>query len=93
VHDLVLGGTDPTSLGRIAHEVEASIRRWEPRVKVVSVEPAPDPSDPSFVYVTVNYKIRETNDSRNLVFPFYVIPAEELDELAPDAPKLLEGSR
>ena len=83
VHDLILGGTDATSLGRIAHEVRRAIRRWEPRVTVEDVTLEPDPSDPSLVSVVITYVIKDTNDARNLVFPFYFIPAEGPSEFAP----------
>jgi hypothetical protein len=29
------------------------------------------------MYLAVTYTIRGTNDPRNLVFPFYTLPAEE----------------
>ncbi len=31
---------------------------------------------PSIIYIDIRYAIGETNDPRNLVFPFYVLPAE-----------------
>jgi hypothetical protein len=35
-----------------------------------------DQVDLGRLYIHVEYVIRATNDPRNLVFPFYVIPAE-----------------
>jgi hypothetical protein len=29
------------------------------------------------VHITVSYRVKSTNDVRNLVFPFYTIPTEE----------------
>jgi hypothetical protein len=29
------------------------------------------------MYLSITYSIRGTNDPRNLVFPFYTLPAEE----------------
>jgi hypothetical protein len=29
------------------------------------------------VTITIGYRVKATNDRRNLVFPFYVIPHEE----------------
>ncbi|HKN89504.1 MAG TPA: GPW/gp25 family protein, partial [Acidimicrobiia bacterium] len=63
--------------GRVAYEVRASLERWEPRIEVVDVEVSVGPEDASVLYITVTYAIRGTNDPRNLVFPFYVIPSEE----------------
>jgi hypothetical protein len=36
-----------------------------------------DPQDQTVVYIDVRYAIGDTNDPRNLVFPFYTIPPEE----------------
>ena len=54
-----------------------SLRRWEPRIDVHEVEVTPDPQDPATLYIDIRYSIGSANDPRNLVFPFYVIPAEE----------------
>ena len=37
----------------------------------------PDEDDPSTLYIDIRYTIGSSNDPRNLVFPFYVIPAED----------------
>ena len=36
-----------------------------------------DDDQPTLLYIDITYAIRDTNDPRNLVFPFYVIPDEE----------------
>lgn len=77
IHDYVFAPTDATTAGRIAHEVTASVQRWEPRVNLQWVDVFPDPDDASTLYVELSYTLRGTNDPRNLVFPFYVIPDEE----------------
>ena len=33
-----------------------------------------DGADAGMLYIDIRYRIRGTNDPRNLVFPFYVIP-------------------
>src|SRR4051812_18154561 len=77
IHDYVFAPADATTAGRIAYEVRISLERWEPRVDVVAVDVTADPEDRSTLYVQITYAIRGTNDPRNLVFPFYVIPSEE----------------
>ena len=63
--------------GLIAFDVRTALRRWEPRVEVLDVEVTPADDNPSLLYIDVSYVVRTTNDRRNLVFPFYVIPDEE----------------
>jgi phage baseplate assembly protein W len=77
IHDYVFAPADATTAGLIAYEVRASLLRWEPRVDVRDVDVRPDPTDPATLYIDISYAVKDTNDPRNLVFPFYVIPAEE----------------
>jgi phage baseplate assembly protein W len=76
VADQVFAGADATTAGRIAYEVRRALDRWEPRVDVVDVAVAFDGGDSATIYIDVRYTIRGTNDPRNLVFPFYLIPEE-----------------
>ncbi|HVQ92408.1 MAG TPA: GPW/gp25 family protein [Mycobacteriales bacterium] len=77
VVDQVFAGADATTAGRIAYEVRRSLDRWEPRVEVVDVAIAFENGDTGTIYIDVRYVIRGTNDPRNLVFPFYLIPEED----------------
>jgi phage baseplate assembly protein W len=77
IHDYVFAPADSATAGRLAFEVRASLVRWEPRIDVVDVVVTIDPDDRSTMYIDIRYQIRGTNDPRNLVFPFYVIPQEE----------------
>jgi len=77
IHDYVFATIDPDSAGRMATEVRNSLVRWEPRIRVEGVDVTVDPDIRTLAYVQVRYSIGETNDPRNLVFPFYTIPSEE----------------
>jgi phage baseplate assembly protein W len=76
IHDFVFAPSDATTAGRIAHEVRASLVRWEPRVEVLDVDVYPVAEERSTLYIDIHYQERSTNDPRNLVFPFYLIPDE-----------------
>ncbi len=77
IHDLMFASADSSIAGQIAYEVRASLVRWEPRVEVLGVDVSFDADDPSLIYIDVGYSISDTNDPRNLVFPFYFIPPED----------------
>jgi phage baseplate assembly protein W len=77
IHDFVFAPADAATAGQIAFEVRAALDRWEPRVDVLEVRVDFDTSDVGTLHIQVGYRIRGTNDPRNLVFPFYVIPASE----------------
>jgi uncharacterized protein len=76
IHDFVFAEADAGTAGDIAAEVQASLRRWEPRIDVDDVLVSVDDTDRSLLYVDIRYHIKNTNDPRNLVFPFYTIPSE-----------------
>lgn len=76
IHDHVFAPADVTTAGRIAYEVREALRRWEPRIDVLDVEVTIDPDQAATLYIDISYCLRDTNDPRNLVFPFYVIPGE-----------------
>lgn len=77
IHEHVFASADATTAGLIAYEVRSSLRRWEPRIDVTEVDVGFDDDRPSIVYIDISYRVRSTNDPRNLVFPFYSIPGED----------------
>ncbi|MER7755100.1 GPW/gp25 family protein [Kitasatospora sp. NPDC097643] len=75
IHDHVFAPADAATAGLLAYEVRLSLERWEPRIDLIDVTVAFDAVDSGTLYLDVRYALRGTNDPRNLVFPFYVIPA------------------
>lgn len=61
-------------LGLISQAVRDALAQWEPRIVVDDVHAEPDPQQGSLVHIGIDYRVRSTNDRRNLVYPFYVIP-------------------
>lgn len=64
------------TLGLMAEAVREAVGRWEPRIELEDVRVLPDRHEEGMVIIELDYRIRSTNDRRNLVFPFYVIPRE-----------------
>jgi phage baseplate assembly protein W len=77
IHDYIFAGVDADVAGRMAAAVRASLLRWEPRIDVQDVLITFDAANAGLVYIDIRYSVGNTNDPRNLVFPFYTIPAEE----------------
>lgn len=75
VHECVFEQVDARTRGRIDHEVRAALDRWEPRVAVEDVRLEVD--DGAVVVISIDYRIKATSGVRNLVHPFYLVPAEE----------------
>jgi uncharacterized protein len=66
----------PTTLGLVEHSAREAIERWEPRIALERVEAVPDHAAGA-IDVHITYRVVSTNDRRNLVYPFYVIPKED----------------
>jgi phage baseplate assembly protein W len=76
IHHYVFASADATTAGMIAADVRTSLARWEPRIDVIDVDVGFDEADAALIYIDVRYRIRSSNDARNLVFPFYSIPPD-----------------
>jgi len=77
VHDLVFAPADAATAGQIAYEVRRSLERWEPRITLTDVVVGFSETDRGTLLIDIRYTLRGSNDPRNLVFPFYVIPPHE----------------
>ncbi len=77
IWDLIFEPVNFNTLGQMAEAAGEAIAQWEPRVDVLDIDCVPDSLDPYLVNIDITYKVRATNDRRNLVYPFYVIPREE----------------
>jgi uncharacterized protein len=81
LRDHIFGGTGADNIAAIGHEVRRSLEWWEPRAAVEDVRVYPDPDRDGLLYIDITYTVRDTNSSRNLVFPFYTIPEHEEAEV------------
>jgi len=59
-------------LNLLEKTIEDAIVNWEPRVDVTDVTAEADPANPYKVTVSVSYTVRQTNNSNNIVFPYYL---------------------
>jgi uncharacterized protein len=75
VHDCVFERIDADTLARIDQAVRFALDRWEPRIELDDV--AFENRREGELLVHLRYRVRASNEVRNLVFPFYVVPAEE----------------
>jgi phage baseplate assembly protein W len=77
IHSYLFDTVDGATLSRIELEIRAALERWEPRIEVASIEFDLARVDRGEIQIDIGYVLRATNDFRNLVYPFYVIPEEE----------------
>jgi Bacteriophage baseplate protein W len=79
IHELVFTAVDSTAIQRIRSVVDEALRRCEARIEVLSINVNEDatsdasvgPPDEGRLLVVIDYRVRKTNQTGNLVFPFY----------------------
>jgi phage baseplate assembly protein W len=79
VHDFVFDSIDASTVGKMEVAIRDALDHWEPRIVVETVEFDLAGVDEGRLMIDIGYRVRVTNTLRNLVYPFYVIPAEELE--------------
>lgn len=77
IWDLLFEPVTANLLGLIDQAVRDALAQWEPRIAVEDVTPRQDDELHGLVHIDITYRVKATNDRRNLVHPFYVIPHEE----------------
>jgi phage baseplate assembly protein W len=77
IWELLFEPINANTLGLMSEAVKEAISRWEPRVTLEDVRLDPSGQHAGEVLIEIDYVIRTTNDRRNLVYPFYVIPRED----------------
>lgn len=77
IWELMFEPINANTLGLMAESVREAVGRWEPRVVLENVRVEPAPGSVGQVFIHIDYLVRTTNDRRNLVYPFYVIPRED----------------
>jgi uncharacterized protein len=76
IHDLVFAPNNATTAGLVETYVTEAVGWWEPRVEILRVDATQDNDERNKLLINVHYRIRATNDERNLVYPFYLIRPE-----------------
>jgi len=72
IHDLVFGVNNVATATSVTRAVRDALATWEPRIDVLDVSVAPDPSRASVLLIDISYQVRSTNSRFNLVYPFYL---------------------
>ena len=77
LQELAFDRIDTRTTGRIDREIRVALDRWEPRVEVEGIEFEFSRADDGVVEIVLSYRLKHTNEVRNLVYPFYIVPAED----------------
>lgn len=71
IHELVFSVVDSTAIQQIRSTVQEALRRCEARIDVLDVTIEEAATREGKLLVQIEYRVRRTNQTGNLVFPFY----------------------
>jgi Bacteriophage baseplate protein W len=77
VHSLVFERMDGATIGRMERAIRLALHRWEPRIEVEDVTFSLEERHLGRLLIDIGYRLRATNSRRNLIYPFYLVPAGE----------------
>lgn len=64
------------TLHALGRQVEQTLVEFEPRIDQIGVVVRPDADEPGRLLIEIEYRIRATNSTGNLVYPFYLREAQ-----------------
>jgi phage baseplate assembly protein W len=77
LHELVFASINSETMALARRHVQDALGMWEPRINLIEVTVNPNREENvGCLIVDIQYEVKATNDRRNLVYPFYLIPNE-----------------
>src|SRR3954464_1408224 len=71
IHDLVFEEINATTLAAIEASVREALITYEPRIELNDVAIDPSNALDGLLVVSIDYRLRRTNQEDNLVYPFF----------------------
>jgi phage baseplate assembly protein W len=71
IHDLVFELNTAATAGRVTKAVKEALLAFEPRIDLLDVQVQAQ-SGGEVLQISLDYRVRATNNTFNLVFPFYL---------------------
>jgi phage baseplate assembly protein W len=71
IHNLVFEVIDVATLTRVETAVRDALTRYEARIEVLGVRADPRDAATGVLRIELEYRVRKTNQTGNLVYPFY----------------------
>ena len=71
IHDLVFGLNTAATAGKVTQSVKDALLLHEPRIDLLDVQ-VESRNGGEVLQISIDYRVRATNNAFNLVFPFYV---------------------
>lgn len=72
IHDLVFAPINTTTKNQVESSVREALTIWEPRIELIDVKVSTERANEGMLPVSIDYRVRTTNNRFNLVYPFYL---------------------
>jgi phage baseplate assembly protein W len=76
IHDLVFAPNNTNTRSLAVYHIEEALVKWEPRIVDLKILAKTEPEEPNVIYISIDYKVRTTNNVFNMVYPFYLQKSE-----------------
>lgn len=71
IHNLVFEPISAATVGEVENNVREALINWEPRIEIINLEVSDKESFNGRLLISLDYRVRTTNNEFNLVYPFY----------------------
>ena len=71
IHDLVFEEISSTTVAAVQATVQDALIAFEPRIELLGVSVDPFDALNGLLLIKIDYRVRRTNQTDNLVYPFY----------------------
>ena len=69
---MVFNPVTSANISVMRERIREALLLWEPRIDVESLNVQVDPDRPGWLFINIQYRVRETNSQANFVYPFYL---------------------
>lgn len=74
IHELVFRSINAATINLVENDVHEALTLWEPRIELIEVNANGTKAKNGQLLVNIEYRIRDTGNKYNLVYPFYLNP-------------------
>jgi phage baseplate assembly protein W len=72
IHDLAFAPINTATLTLVENTVREALTIYEPRIELIRVKASAERAEEGKLLVSIDYRVRSTNNRFNLVYPFYL---------------------
>ncbi len=72
IHDLVFSPINTVTKNLVEKSVREALTIWESRIELIEVKVSSERSEEGKMEVSIDYRVRTTNNRFNIVYPFYI---------------------